>query len=114
MAILASEAMVFQWLECVTMFPVGVIGVPYAIGMLLIKSPGAPILLHTVVPVIYSSSIYLAVSMLGATVMPHVVDVQSVLVLSCRSELDRDEHPRGKMELFDVVLAMDGAWLINS
>jgi manganese transport protein len=36
------------------------------------------------------------------------------LVLPRRTELDRDEHHHRKMELLDVLLAMNGAWLINS
>ena len=65
-------------------------------------------------PEIHSSSIYLAVSMLGATVMPHVIYLHSALVLPRREELDREEHHHRKMELIDVLLAMNGAWLINS
>jgi manganese transport protein len=52
--------------------------------------------------------------MLGATVMPHVIYLHSALVLPRREELDRDEHHHRKMELIDVLLAMNGAWLINS
>jgi manganese transport protein len=114
MAILAVEQMGFQWLERVIMFFVGVIGVSYAIEMFLIKPRWAPILYHTAVPVIHSSSIYLAVSMLGATVMPHVIYLHSALVLPRRTPDDRQEHHHRKMELFDVLLAMNGAWLINS
>ena len=114
MAILAIEQMGFQWLERVIMFFVGVIGISYAIEMFLIKPRWAPILFHTAVPVIHSSSIYLAVSMLGATVMPHVIYLHSALVLPRRTEHDREEHHHRKMELFDVLLAMNGAWLINS
>jgi manganese transport protein len=114
MLILAVEQLGFQWLERVIMFLVGVIGVSYAIEMFLSKPGWRPILTHVLVPEIHSSSIYLAVSMLGATVMPHVIYLHSALVLPRREELDRDEHHHRKMELIDVLLAMNGAWLINS
>ena len=114
MLILAVEQLGFQWLERVIMFFVGVIGVSYAIEMFLSKPAWRPILTHVLVPEIHSSSIYLAVSMLGATVMPHVIYLHSALVLPRREELDRDEHHHRKMELIDVLLAMNGAWLINS
>jgi manganese transport protein len=114
MLILAVEQLGFQWLERVIMFLVGVIGVSYAIEMFLSKPAWRPILTHVLVPEIHSSSIYLAVSMLGATVMPHVIYLHSALVLPRREELDRDEHHHRKMELIDVLLAMNGAWLINS
>jgi manganese transport protein len=114
MLILAVEQLGFQWLERVIMFLVGVIGVSYAIEMFLSKPPWRPIVTHVLLPQIHSSSIYLAVSMLGATVMPHVIYLHSALVLPRREELDRNEHHHRKMELLDVLLAMNGAWLINS
>ena len=114
MLILAVEQLGFQWLERVIMFLVGVIGVSYAIEMFLSKPAWRPIVTHVLLPEIHSSSIYLAVSMLGATVMPHVIYLHSALVLHRREELDRDEHHHRKMELLDVLLAMNGAWLINS
>lgn len=114
MLILAIEQLGFQWLERIIMLFVGVIGVSYAIEMFFSKPAWTPIVKNVLVPEIHSSSIYLAVSMLGATVMPHVIYLHSALVLPRREALDRDEHHHRKMELFDVLLAMNGAWLINS
>jgi manganese transport protein len=114
MLILAIEQIGFQWLERAIMFFVGVIGVSYAIEMFLSKPAWSPIVKHVIVPEIRSSSIYLAVSMLGATVMPHVIYLHSALVLPRRDPHDREEHHHRKMELLDVLLAMNGAWLINS
>ncbi len=114
MAILAIEQMGFEWLERVIMVFVGMIGVAYAIELFLSKPSWPPILRYTVIPSIHSSSIYLAVSMLGATVMPHVIYLHSALVLPRRQPSDRDEHHHRKMELIDVLVAMNGAWLINS
>jgi len=114
MLILAIEQIGFQWLERVIMLFVAMIGVAYAIEMFLSKPPWAPIVRHVVIPEIHSGSIYIAVSMLGATVMPHVIYLHSALVLSRREPHDRHEHRHRKMELLDVLLAMNGAWLINS
>ena len=114
MLILAIEQVGFQWLERVIMFFVGVIGVAYAVEMFLSKPSWTPILKNVFVPQFHSSSIYLAVSMLGATVMPHVIYLHSALVQPRRDPLDRKEHRHRKMELVDVLLAMNGAWLINS
>ena len=114
MLILAVEQFGFQWLERVIMFFVGVIGVSYAIEMFLSKPAWPLIVKHTVLPSIHSSSVYLAVSMLGATVMPHVIYLHSALVLPRREPADREGHHHRKMELLDVLLAMNGAWLINS
>src|SRR3984957_2274828 len=75
MLILAVEQYAFQWPERVIMFFVAAIGVSYAIEVFLSKPAWNPILRGVIVPEIHSSSIYLAVSMLGATVMPHVIPV---------------------------------------
>ncbi len=112
--ILAIETFGFQWLERIIMLFVGVIGVSYAVEMFLSKPAWKPIVIHMVLPEIHSSSIYLAVSMLGATVMPHVIYLHSALVLPRRTPEDRSEHHHRKMELLDVLFAMNGAWLINS
>lgn len=114
MMILAIEQLGFQWLERVIMSFVGVIGIAYAFEMFVSKPAWAPIVRHTFIPTMDSSSIYLAVSMLGATVMPHVIYLHSSLVLPRRTASDRNEDRHRKMELFDVLLAMNGAWLINS
>jgi manganese transport protein len=77
---------------------------------------------HVVVPTISSKSIYIAVGMLGATVMPHVVYLHSALVQH-RVKEDSFHCPTNQWlrtlrhlhyELVDVLAAMNGAWLINS
>lgn len=114
MLILMIEQAGFQWLERVIMAFVAVIGVAYACEVFLSKPHWGAIATNVIVPHATSSSIYIAVSMLGATVMPHVIYLHSALVLPRREERDRFEHHHRKMELFDVLLAMNGAWLINS
>ncbi|MGB8593614.1 MAG: Nramp family divalent metal transporter [Candidatus Acidiferrales bacterium] len=114
MLILAVEHMGFQWLERVIMAFVAVIGIAYAFEVFLSKPHWAPIARNILIPHLKSSSIYIAVSMLGATVMPHVIYLHSALVLPRREARDADEHHHRKMELLDVLLAMNGAWLINS
>jgi manganese transport protein len=114
MLILAIEQLGFQWLERIIILFVGAIGVAYAFEVFVSKPSWAPIVKDVLIPQIHSSSIYLAVSMLGATVMPHVIYLHSALVQARRTPLDRKEHRHQKMELLDVLLAMNGAWLINS
>ena len=114
MMILAVEQLGFQWLERVIMFFVGVIGVSYAVEMFLSETGLASDRRKMCWCRKSISSIYLAVSMLGATVMPHVIYLHSALVLPRREVHDREEHHHRKMELLDVLLAMNGAWLINS
>jgi manganese transport protein len=76
---------------------------------------------HVVVPHLNGNSVYVAVGMLGATVMPHVVYLHSALVQHRVKEnfkcptgewIQRLRHVR--YELIDVLAAMNGAWLVNS
>ena len=79
-AILALELWGFRSLEIGIMVFVFVIGICYAIEIFLIRPDWPQIALHTAVPMIDGQSIYIAVGMLGATVMPHVVYLHSGLV----------------------------------
>jgi manganese transport protein len=121
-AILVMELWGFRSLEFAIMAFVCAIGGCYAIEMFLIHPDWSKIALHTVVPMIDKESIYSAVAMLGATVMPHVVYLHSALVQP-RVQMDSFSKDRGKylgrlrhlrFELIDVVVAMNGAWLVNS
>lgn len=119
--ILALQQWGFRQLELVIMMFVVVIGGCYAAEMFFIHPHWGKIAYHTLVPIVDRQSLYLAVAMLGATVMPHVVYLHSGLVQP-RVQAERLEHHNSfatrarllRMELFDVILAMNGAWLVNS
>jgi manganese transport protein len=120
--ILALQQWGFRRLELVIMLFVVAIGGCYAAEMFFIHPHWGSIAYHTVVPILDGKSLYLAVAMLGATVMPHVVYLHSGLVqprvLAERLQHDQPFSRRRdrllRMELFDVILAMNGAWLVNS
>jgi manganese transport protein len=120
--ILAIELYGYRSLEQVIMLFVVGIGACYAIEMFLARPNWAQVATGVLVPRINSSSIYIAVSMLGATVMPHVVYLHSALV---QKRMQGDEFKcetgqwivrlrHARYELIDVLAAMNGAWLINS
>ena len=120
--ILALQQWGFRQLELVIMLFVAVIGGCYAAEMFFIHPQWGSIAYHTVVPILDGKSIYLAVAMLGATVMPHVIYLHSGLVqprvLAERLESNQSSMVTRtrllRMELFDVIVAMNGAWLVNS
>ena len=120
--ILALQQWGFRQLELVIMLFVVVIGGCYAAEMFFIHPRWGSIAYHTVVPILDGKSLYLAVAMLGATVMPHVVYLHSGLVQPrLKAERAQRDEPVFltrtrllRMELFDVILAMNGAWLVNS
>jgi manganese transport protein len=113
--ILSVERLGFRRLEYVIMAFVGVISLAYVAELWLARPPWGLIARHVIVPTIDSSSIYVAVGMLGATVMPHVVYLHSALVLPRRAELGHTDHHRHfRLERLEVLLAMNLAWVINS
>jgi manganese transport protein len=145
-AILALDLAGFRWLERGIMAFVAVIGASYAFEIFLVHPDWKLATIHTLLPTLDNSSsqnfhdsIYAAVAMLGATVMPHVVYLHSALVQPRLKELTGSALPAAatldnlkarhkltplprrlilsrflRYELIDVFVAMNGAWLINS
>jgi manganese transport protein len=120
--ILMLELWGYRKLELGIMAFVCIIGVCYAVEMLMIRPDWGDVALHTLVPMLDGKSVYLAVGMLGATVMPHVVYLHSALVQP-RSLAGPMKSTRGKYlarlrhlryETIDVFVAMNAAWLVNS
>jgi manganese transport protein len=128
-AILALDLAGFQWLERGIMAFVGVIGLCYGFEVFLVHPDWHRTFVATVLPTFdfrdhaaLSGSVFAAVGMLGATVMPHVIYLHSALVQPRLTELSpASKKPKPgilrkylRFELVDVFVAMNGAWLINS
>jgi manganese transport protein len=128
-AILALDIAGFQWLERGIMAFVGIIGLCYGFEVFLVHPDWHESFVSMLVPRFATGSshalrdsVFTAVGMLGATVMPHVIYLHSALVQPRLKEL----APAQKralpailrkylhFELIDVFVAMNGAWLINS
>ncbi len=124
--ILALDLAGYQWLERGIMAFVGVIGLCYGFEIFLVHPDWKLAAFRTLVPTLdpkdLHGSLYVAVGMLGATVMPHVVYLHSALVQPRRLEMAKQPIVPGasrrrsflRFELVDVFVAMNGAWLINS
>lgn len=119
---LAVELYGFRRLEQLIMVFVFAIAACYAFELFLVHPDWGAVAHGVLVPHIGSDSIMVAVSMLGATVMPHVIYLHSALVQH-RVKEDSQHCPTNqwlltmrhlRYELFDVLAAMNGAWLINS
>src|ERR1700737_4827076 len=85
--ILALDLAGYQWLERGIMAFVGAIGLCYGFEVFLVHPDWHAAALHTLLPTLdthssdsFHQSIFLAVAMLGATVMPHVIYLHSALV----------------------------------
>lgn len=102
--------------EVVIAVLVAVICGAYAIELLLAKPEWPQVALHTLIPSLPNGqAVLIAVGMLGATVMPHVIYLHSQLV-QCRNGAHTIEEKKHhlRMEKIDVVLAMNIAFIVNA
>jgi manganese transport protein len=111
--ILAMQRYGFRPLEATIAAFVGVIALAYIVQLLLSK-PGAGFIQGFVPHFQGAESLYLAVGILGATVMPHVIYLHSDLTKG-RIPADNPSLKRRllRFNLLDVVIAMSIAGLIN-
>jgi manganese transport protein len=113
-AILALQARGFRRLEAVIAAFIGVIVVAFA-AQVFLADPSRSDIVHGFVPGFEGSeSVLLAVGILGATVMPHVIYLHSALTQH-RIVAATDEEKRRifRFEVVDVVIAMGIAGLVN-
>ncbi len=114
-AILGLQRFGFRPLEAVIGVMVGVIGVCYVVELFRSRPDLGAVGRHAVVPHFAGGgSVLLAVGILGATVMPHVIWLHSALVQD-RIKARNDGELRALMRYtkVDVAIAMSIAGLIN-
>ncbi|ATW26421.1 Nramp family divalent metal transporter [Candidatus Formimonas warabiya] len=97
---------------------VGIIGVAYTIELFLAKPAWPQVAMHTLIPSLPNGeAVLIAVGMLGATVMPHVIYLHSQLVQSRKPYgyvTDKQKQKHLRMEKIDIVLAMNIAFIVNA
>jgi len=96
---------------------VAVITIAYTIELFLAKPDWTQVGIHTLIPSFPNGeAVLIAVGMLGATVMPHVIYLHSQLVQS-RNHKDHTEEQKRKhlrMARIDITIAMNVAFLVNA
>jgi manganese transport protein len=114
-AILGLQRFGFRPLEAAIAAMVGVIGVCYLIELFYANPPLLTVAKHAVLPQFRGSeSIVLAVGILGATVMPHVIYLHSSLTQSrIVPNSENEARMLFRYTRIDVVIAMTIAGLIN-
>src|ERR671933_1877386 len=114
-AILGLQRFGFRPLEATIAAIVGVIGVCYLGELFYAKPPLGTVAHHAVVPQFAGGeSVLLAVGILGATVMPHVIYLHSALLQNrIRPESDEQACRLMRYTRVDVIIAMSIAGLIN-
>ncbi len=113
--ILGLERHGFRPLEAVITSLVGVVALSYLIETILDQPHWGQLAYHAVVPQFGGTeSVLLAVGILGATVMPHVVFLHSALTQHRINTQNKQQKLRlFRFELLDVVIAMSVAGLVN-
>ncbi len=114
-AILGLQRFGFRPLEATIAAIVGVIGVCYVAELFMARPPFGTVATHAVLPAFQGSdSVLLAVGILGATVMPHVIYLHSALMQDRIVPGNEDEARRLlRYTRVDVIVAMSLAGLIN-
>ena len=113
-AVLAMEASGFRRLEAAITVLVGVVVLAFCLELLVSRPPASAVAGGVFEPTLPGGSALLAVSIVGATVMPHVIYLHSALVRG-RVEGKRatDRRRIFRFEIIDVLLAMSVAGVIN-
>jgi manganese transport protein len=113
--ILALQRYGFRRLEAAVASLVGVIVVAFAFEVFLAKPDAAEVARHLVVPGFEGTeSVLLAVGILGATVMPHVVYLHSALTQRrIKGRNDEEKKRIQRFERIDVIIAMSIAGVVN-
>jgi manganese transport protein len=93
---------------------VSVMGACFGIEMLLSK-PVVSEIVTGFIPRINSGSLYIAIGILGATVMPHNLYLHSALVQTRLVEqTEKGKRQACKYNLIDTIIALNAAFLINA
>ncbi len=104
----------FRPLEATIILLVAVIAGSYLIEIFLARPDAGQVAFHSVVPMLNDGSILLAVGILGATVMPHVIYLHSALTQRRIVPGNPQEARRiFRFEQVDIWIAMGLAGLVN-
>ncbi|HEY6492940.1 MAG TPA: Nramp family divalent metal transporter [Trebonia sp.] len=112
--VLAMEVGGFRRLEAAITALVGVVVVAFGLELLMSRPPAAAVAAGAFTPRLPDGAALLAVSIVGATVMPHVIYLHSALVRGrVAGTTDASRRRIFRFEIIDVLCAMGLAGLIN-
>ena len=108
--------MVRRAIEIIISILVSVISIAYTLELFLAKPDWTQVGIHTLIPMLPNSeAVLIAVGMLGATVMPHVIYLHSHLVQHRSTDSsDKGKLKHLKMEKIDIAIAMNIAFIVNA
>jgi manganese transport protein len=105
----------YHRIEVIIMGFLVIIGLCYLVEILIVKPDWAILVPSMVVPSVNRSSIYVAMAILGAVVMPHNIFLHSNVIHSRKWGISDDEKiSLLRYEKFDTFAAMFMGWVVNS
>jgi manganese transport protein len=105
----------YHRIEAIIMGFLGIIGLCYLVEILIVKPDWAELAPSMVVPSVNRSSIYVAMAILGAVVMPHNIFLHSNVIHSRKWGISEDEKlALLRYEKIDTLSAMLLGWVVNS
>lgn len=105
----------YHRLEEIIMGFLAIIGLCYLVELVIVKPDWMVLAPSMVVPNVDRNSIYVAMAMLGAVVMPHNIFLHSNVIHSRKWGISEDEKMTLlRYEKLDTLLAMLMGWLVNS
>lgn len=105
----------YHRIEIIIMAFLAIIGLCYLVEILIVKPDWAVLAPAVVVPNISRASIYTAMAILGAVVMPHNIFLHSNIIHSRKWGISEDEKASLlRYERIDTITAMLLGWVVNS
>jgi manganese transport protein len=119
----AADTLLLLWLtrlgirmiESIVLSLIAVIAVCFAVEIFLAGWPEFGAMARGVVPHLNQQNLYIAIGILGATVMPHNLYLHSALVQTRRiGRKDTEKRAACRFNLIDSTIALNGALLVNA
>jgi manganese transport protein len=105
----------YHRLEAIIVGFLGIIGLCYLIEILLVRPDWDQVVPALVVPRVNENSIYVAMAILGAVVMPHNIFLHSNVIHSRKWGIsEQEKFALLRYEKIDTLSAMVSGWVINS
>jgi len=113
--VLALQRAGFRWFEIAITAMVAIVGGGYVVEILLAKPDVGQVFYSLAVPRLPEAAVFVAIGMLGATVMPHNVYLHSALS-QYRKKSEEEEHKRKLVHFafIDSAIALNGALFVNA
>ena len=105
----------YHRLETIIIGFLGIIACCYLIELVIVKPDWAAVAPALVIPHVNRSSIYIAMAILGAVVMPHNIFLHSNVIHSRKWGIsEEDKKKLLRYEKLDTLTAMGLGWIVNS